>query len=552
MMHDTFVPGRLLRLTLMLGVCARLAFAGTYYVDYEKGDDGHDGRSATAAWKHCPGDANATQAPQTTTLGPGDTVKFKGGVHYAGTIHLAFNGDVGQPVTYDGNLLANWGRGKAVVDGECLNDDLRRCGFLADSAISHVVIRNFEVLHLGGVPDLQSYVTSGKTPPYSPGYGVYLCDAADVEVRDCYFHELGIWTNGPPASYEVGLGGFGIYAFGVDGLKIADCEFTRMEKGVRISPGQYGRNKAARRVLITDCDFHNYMRWLLELSTSAENTTLDDITVCHCRFHDFTEYDKGLWQGAGANPHTDGIILGVADKYTNRNYGVIRLHSNLFYQNATNGGGTAMIFLTTMGGNVRIYNNVFANARHLLGAVYIQDGPLQKSGDTPPNFEIYNNSFYEERSAVTLRTVTAGAELGRGSVKILNNVFYKMVADAAFSLMVYDDDSVPQVVDYNCYYTPRADQLVMERVGAAGKAYATLEQARALWGWEKHGLCANPNYMDVRAGIGLNSSQNDLHLWDNSPCLHAGTNLYQVFTLDKDRMPRSPTQSWGMGAYGGK
>ncbi len=548
--HSISIRFSLLVLALGISMCG--ASAETYYVDYEKGDDARDGRSTAASWKHCPGDASATQVPQAAALSPGDTVRFKGGVHYGGMIHLAFNGAVHNPVTYDGNLLADWGKGKAVIDGEYLNDDARRYGFLADAGASHVVIRNFEVVHLGGAPVLQNPTTSKPQPVYNPGYGVYLRDAEDVEVRDCYFHELGIWTNGPPASSQNGLGGFGIYAFGVDGLKVANCEFTRMEKGIRISPGQYGRNKSARRVLITDCDFHNYMRWLLELSTSGDGTMLDDITVCHCQFHDFTEYDKDSWQGAGPNPHTDGIILGVSETYKNRTYGVIRLHSNYFYQNATNGGGTAMIFLTTMGGNVQIYNNVFVNVRHSLGAIYAQDGPLQGSGDTPPNFEIYNNSFFDEKSAVTLRTVTEGGELNRGTVRILNNVFYKSVGDGAFSVIFYDPNSVPQMLDYNCYYTPRPDQLIMERIVPGGKAYATLAQARSTWGWEVHGLSANPNYRDVSSGIGLNSSQNDLHLWNNSPCIHTGTNLYGMFTVDKDGSSRPPAGNWEVGAFGRK
>lgn len=522
--------------------------ANTYYVDFKDGADSNDGRSQNTPWKHCPGDANTTLTPRTAALAPGDTVKFKGGVHYCGTIHLVFDGAPNMPITYDGNSLAGWGKGQAVIDGECQNQDARRYGFLTDTSVSHVVIRNFEVLHLGGVPNLQDYITNKQQLPYSPGYGVYLRDATNVEVRDCYFHELGVWTNGPPASFRAGLGGFGIYAFGVDGLTVSNCEFTRMEKGIRISPGQYGRNKSARKVVITDCNFHNYMRWLLELSSSANNTTLDDITVSYCRFHDFTEYDRINWQGAGANPHTDGIILGVSD-YHNRTYGVIRLHSNFFYQDATKGGGTAMIFSTGMGGNVQIYNNVFVNSLHGEGAIYIQDGPIQGHGDTPINFEIYNNSFYDARYAIMLRTVTAGCNVDNGSIKILNNAFYKGVGDAAFSLMIYDANSFPKVVDYNCYYTPRPDQIVMQRATPTGKAYATLAQARSDWGWEAHGIFADPRFTDIRPGLGANSSLNDLHLTGGSPCINAGTNLSHLFTVDKDNQPRSSGQGWDIGAY---
>jgi hypothetical protein len=519
--------------------------AGTnisYYVDFDGGADSNTGLSPDRAWKHCPGDRNAASVAAAMTLREGNAVRFKGGVRYRGSIHLLFSGLTNAPVIYDGNSAGNWGSGKAVIDGEHENSDSRRCGFTTgDRGVSNVSIWNFEMTRLGGVANL-STATSQQLD--NRGYGVYLQDAVNVDVRDCRFHELGVWANTAPASASC-LGGVGIYSFGVDGLTVSGCEFTRMEKGIRISPGQYGQNKAARRVLITQCDFHNYMRWLIELSTSADNTTLDDITVSGCRFHDFTEFDNGVWRGTGNCPHTDGIILGVSN-YRNRTYGTVRIHSNEFYQNATVGGGTAMIFSTGMGGNVRIYNNVFINSLHGDGAVYLQDGPIPGSGDTPVNFEICNNSFLETRYAVRLRTLTTGCNIGNGSVSILNNVFYKAVNDAAFSV-VHDGKSIPKVVDYNCYYTPRPDQLIMMR--DEPKVYATLAEARSLWGWETHGMVADPRFADIRAGVGLNSSQNVLCLLAGSPCAGAGMNLSHLFTLDKDGLSRSATLAWDIGAY---
>jgi len=518
----------------------------TYFVDFDDGADTNDGRTPRTAWKHCPGDANATATARETVLTPGKVVGFKGGVRYRGSIRLAFNGALNAPVVYDGNSSGSWGVGRAVIDGEHVNQDARRFAFVADSGVSNVTIRNFEVTRLGGVANFQGLGANSPAPVYNPGYGVYLRDATNVEIRDCYFHELGVWQNVRPASYEAGLGGFGVYAFGVDGLTVANCEFTRMEKGIRISPGQYGQNKAAQRVLITDCDFHNYMRWLVELSTSGDGATLDEITVSRCRFHDFTEFDNGVWQGAGACPHTDGIILGVSDCYRNRKFGTIRIHSNHFYQNTATGGGTAMIFLTGMGGNVRIYNNVFVNSLHGCGAIYVQDGPLPGSGDTPINFEIDNNSFMDARYAILLRTVTSGCNVADGIIKIQNNIFYKTVGDAAFSVVVFDANSSPKVVDYNCYFTPRADQLILMR-GPQG--YATLAEARSQWGWETHGMVADPKFVNMTSGIGMNSSQNNLRLSPNSPCINAGANRSRMFTTDKDGQPRSATQSWDIGAY---
>jgi len=49
--------------------------AATYYVDYSGGSNNNAGTSIAAAWKHCPGDTNATGLAASTALSAGDTVK---------------------------------------------------------------------------------------------------------------------------------------------------------------------------------------------------------------------------------------------------------------------------------------------------------------------------------------------------------------------------------------------------------------------------------------------------------------------------------------------
>lgn len=485
----------------------------TYYIDFEGGNDAGSGTSTNDAWQHCPGDVNATATAGAATLGPGDQVLFKGGVSYLGSIRLRFNGGVDQRIIYDGNSSGQWGSGRAILDGEQLNLAARRYGFVVDTAVQDVEIRNFEIRRLGGVPDLQNYDTNSL--PYSPGYGIYLRDATRVHIADCFFHELGTWTNGLPNNTKTGLGGFGIFCFGAEDLTVERCEFTRMEKGIRISPGQYGQMKQARRVRINACNFHHYMRWLVELSTSAHNTGLDDVTVSHCSFHDFTEFDNGRWKGGGAYPHTDGLILGVSN-YTNRNYGRIQIKANCFYQNATNGGGTAMIFMTGMGGHVQIFNNVFINVLHSLGSIYVQDGP-REGVDTPLRLQVVNNTFFDKRYAVYLRTLTAGHEVNRSNIEIQNNIFYKASTDAAFSVVVHDTNSAPRVLDNNGYYTPRTDGLLAQIQGPLGKEYATLALLRERWGWETNGLVADPRFRNTQPGLGYNSSRNELKLAMGSP-----------------------------------
>ena len=91
-------------------------WAATYYVDFDKGDDAQPGTTQATAWKHAPGDRNAAGKPRSATLAPGDTVLFKGGVTYRGSIVVNSSGAEGSPITFDGNS-GRFGQGRAVIDG---------------------------------------------------------------------------------------------------------------------------------------------------------------------------------------------------------------------------------------------------------------------------------------------------------------------------------------------------------------------------------------------------------------------------------------------------
>ncbi len=98
---------------LMLAV-AGTASAATYYVDFARGNDSAAGTSPAEAWKHAPGDAAATGAVRAVRLAPGDTVLFRAGVVYRGSIAIPASGQPGAPITYKGD---GWGEGNAIIDG---------------------------------------------------------------------------------------------------------------------------------------------------------------------------------------------------------------------------------------------------------------------------------------------------------------------------------------------------------------------------------------------------------------------------------------------------
>lgn len=109
------LPQRLcLSLVLLLSAPA---FAATYYVDYAGGDNAAAGSTPASAWRHAPVDPQATGGPAKTVLEPGDTVRFKGGVAYHGSLVIETSGAEDAPIVLDGNTDGDWGEGSAILDG---------------------------------------------------------------------------------------------------------------------------------------------------------------------------------------------------------------------------------------------------------------------------------------------------------------------------------------------------------------------------------------------------------------------------------------------------
>lgn len=102
--------------------------AATFYVDFAAGNDSASGTAAASAWKHAPGDPAATGGAGAARLGAGDTVRFRGGVAYRGTIRMAADGKEGAPIRYVGD---EWGSAPAIFDGSDAVDGVARC---ADAA----------------------------------------------------------------------------------------------------------------------------------------------------------------------------------------------------------------------------------------------------------------------------------------------------------------------------------------------------------------------------------------------------------------------------------
>lgn len=109
------------------------AFASTYYIDFAGGLDSNAGTAASAAFKHCPGDAEAAGNAAAVKLQPGDRVLFKGGVAYLGTLSITASGTEEKPLVFEGNTDGAFGSGKAIIDGAEPLTGWKRCASAAEA-----------------------------------------------------------------------------------------------------------------------------------------------------------------------------------------------------------------------------------------------------------------------------------------------------------------------------------------------------------------------------------------------------------------------------------
>lgn len=107
--------------------------ATNYYVDFEEGADINKGTTPTLAFKHSPGDPDATAIPKDLKLQPGDTVIFKGGVAYKGVVKITASGSTENPITFDGNTAGKFGVGKAIIEGGEPLAGWKRCASAAEA-----------------------------------------------------------------------------------------------------------------------------------------------------------------------------------------------------------------------------------------------------------------------------------------------------------------------------------------------------------------------------------------------------------------------------------
>lgn len=281
-----------------IAACAAVRLCATeYYIDYVGGADTNQGTSVESAWKHCPGDAAAGGRAAAGHLSPGDVVHFKGGVTYllssGAGIALRWDGATEAPIVYDGNSSGRWGEGRArFSDG---NGGSGVSAFVADGLRRNLVFTTMEFAAIGGASGLPGD-TGSAVPPRFGGGLAFPAGLRGVTVEHCVFRELGYWFNGRPMSSN-SIAGAGISAGSSDGLRIDDCAFSRVARGIDLSAAA-GLND----INVTRCTFGEAILWPFDLPQQAG--VASGLSVTESTIAADLAFDRTAWTGYGEAPRT--------------------------------------------------------------------------------------------------------------------------------------------------------------------------------------------------------------------------------------------------------
>jgi hypothetical protein len=551
--------------------------AASYFVDYVGGVDSNNGTSTSTAWKHCPGDPTAAGTPNSTTLAPGDTVFFKGGVNYVlsvinpnpaqlgvsiqppiAGIRVNWSGTPGNPITYDGNSAGTWGTGKAVLTDNYSTNNI--CAFYTNGNMANVVFTTFTFGPIGGGinlpadPNGTAYAPNGL--PAKPGGGIASGGfMSNVLISGCDFANMGYygWT------YPLGsasLSGGGVSCQGCNGLTITNCTLTRMRDAMYFNnPSQIAN------LTIAGCTFSLIEEWCITMNTGT-NAYLSNVMIFNCLF---TNVDQSYpaWNAYGGAPHRDTIFCFGAEgcsgncsldrSVTDTN---VCIFDNTFVDNLGYPGGSAVVWFQD-NASVNIYNNLFIGTQQANGAVQLT-GP---STNTLWRAGLYNNTFYISDFQVCLTISANPANNFQWAVNpanhsqmvtVENNIVYEYSGATAYgNAFDYTIGTSTTTLtnnvkmDFNMYRTGQfyLNQMVY---GYWQMLLGYMFPADAhTAGWDANSLTGNPLFINPAGG--------DLHLATNSPAIGVGVNLTSLnlpgLSTDKDGNQRPATGPWTLGAY---
>ena len=440
-----------------------VAQAATYYVDFAGGNDTDSGLSAQAPWQHCPGDANATKGPRATDLRPGDTIVFKGGIAYLGTVDIKWNGTQKAPIIYDGNSAGTFGTGRAIIDGEGdrLGINARQYGiyssFVQEKNVkkgpSYIVIDNFEIRNL-------RYIYEDR--PANQPVGIYIMQGigTDMEIKNCYLYEIKKKALAVNTYRQSILSAADL----ITGTSLSDSTFSDVNKDLSQYTGGPGK-QTIYKILVgwSRTDYDRAWGYIGGSANSANcikiykdiDLTKPGWNFFSARYNPLGKKSYFYWvydMNKGSHMESGGSGITVSG------YSNLSIHDNVVRDarmgiicSASNGRSAD---------NVKIYNNDVTRASW---GINVTSGCYPEEDIT--NLKIYNNTIHDfleyveydwgyHRDGIFLYNAGRGkASVIRG-VKIFNNFFYGNIGGA--TALLYMTGNVSQVQIYNNLFASSA------------------------------------------------------------------------------------------------
>jgi hypothetical protein len=497
----------------VLPTCGALATlpvrAPTYFIDFAAGSDTASGKSQSTAWKHAPGDPDATGGPAAAHLAPGDVVLFKGGVPYYGTVTVAASGTATQPIVLEGGAQQGWGTGAAIVDGQ----EMRSVG-IAVSGASYVIVEGFEV---------RSFDKSQSST------GIDVSGGSNDVVAGNTLHDIYYPQNPSPGTttWEQQRG---------NGISVTNSSGTAVYANSVRDVGNAGIAFSADAAEVDggriSCNEVTNMNWgiVAPLGDSVAGTHMTGITIDHNYIHDFNHYE------VCASWHRDGIFVFARPDNASTTIDDVEIADNYFEDTLSpDFGSTAWIYIEYVCRNFNIHHNVLDASRAYYAIRILGDG-FQVAG----NHVLANNVITNQNGMGGY-----GMHIMQSSgATLTNNIFY----DDDTAYFVATDSMTGFSADYDLMFAVggTADIVTLDAGPAAtpaGTSYtlATLQAA----GYEMHGIVADPQWSVPYATIGANPA--GFKPQATSPAVGHGKTLGYAQDFAGHALPANAP--WDIGAF---
>ena len=433
------------------------AVSETYYVDFANSEgtsaDTNIGTTQSAALVHCPGDSHYSGS---LVLSSGDTVVFKRGVTYSGSITTQSSG-----VTY---TVTNWGTGDAVLDGST-NDyvfQVQHSNVTIDGAaqkamkltgpIKHAAIWNYAVSQLTGSTFTNlRFIDIGNASSVE-GIGI------KIGGNDVAYTNYEISHNEIVNCYS--------YAIKISGKGANDIDiFDNLVEGNGYNPtGRTQINISSNSGLgVQNVKIHGNIIRNGAVGTNGINVNNANNEI----------YNNEIYSNPGSG-------ISISPNYNTNYSGVLKIYGNSIHDQGNYG---IIVGSSDSSRYARIYNNIIWD-----NGSYEVNFP----GGASENVVMYN-TIYRSKSGHGIR-VQAGANSNR----IMNNIIRMQQGYGIY-------DSTGNIIeDYNCIYRNTAGALIAWQ----NSFYYSLADYVAASSEGQHSIQGDPDFADITS----------FNLTEISPC----------------------------------